>query len=433
MLIEFNFSNFRSFRNETCLSMHAVGLSQLQPVLRNFGSLKLLPAVAIYGKNGGGKSNVLRAFVTGVNFIRNAQRTQTEGHPVPVTPFAFDDVSAERPTWFEYIYTFDNIKYKYGFSATSKEIIEEYLYYWPKGYTSKIFHRKGQEFSFPTNSEKKRKDLISEAVAPNQLFFSVACTMNEKKCIAAMKWFREQIYLLRSYRNIDKQMFEYRDNPKMLDAITEYAKNADFGIEDIHFDYNATDVKTKSDFPSGMPEELKRAVGSFLDALSSDPNTAEYKLGVTEIKSQTIHNGIDKNGEKKQYTLRLSDESDGTHRLMSMAPAIENALATGGVFIADELEIRLHPLLLELIVAKFQNPKTNPHNAQLIFSTHDTSLLDSNLLRKDQVYFADKRNEDGVSELYCISDFQTQTHEKMLKAYLAGKYGAIPDIEIPEV
>ena len=118
---------------------------------------------------------------------------------------------------------------------------------------------------------------------------------------------------------------------------------------------------------------------------------------------------------------------------MSIAPAIESALEGGGILLVDEIEKELHPRLVEFVVAKFQSKRTNPNGAQIIFTTHNTELLNMELLRKDQLYFVDKQQENGVSELYSISEFSTRTTENIRKGYLLGKYGATPDVEIEEV
>lgn len=190
MLIEFRFKNYRSFRDETTLSMEATGIGTFKNSLIPYGSMNLLPGAAIFGKNGGGKSNVIRAFWLAVQFIRNAQRTQHEKATIPVIPFALNDYSASEPTEFEFFYTLDGIKYWYAFSATKEKIVSESLYHAPKGQRALVFLRKGQVFDF--NTDKSRRNLIKEAVAENQLFFSVACTMNDADCSRAMKWFREK-------------------------------------------------------------------------------------------------------------------------------------------------------------------------------------------------------------------------------------------------
>lgn len=430
MLIEFKFGNYRSFRDEAVLSMEAMGLGRLKNCLISYNSMKLIPSVAIYGKNGGGKSNVIRAFWLAVQFIKNAQRTQHEDAKIPVKPFLLNDYSKDEPTFFEFTYILDKVKYIYGFSATKEKIFSEYLYHSPKGQKATVFTRTEQEFAF--TEEKAKRKMISEAVAPNQLFFSVACTMNDSDCMRAMKWFREYIFFSRDYADIPKQLLEYSNDQNMLAAISEYAKAADLGIEKMEFEFKNEEVKD-IESANNIPEGMKSALNAFMQVLKENSNVSEIGLQKSEVRATSYHNGINKDGVKTSFTLELSDESDGTRKLMSIAPAIESVLNNGGIVLVDELEKELHPMLVNYIVAKFQSENSNPNGAQLIFTTHNTELLNMELIRKDQLYFVDKNRKDGTSELYSISDFSTKTADNIRKGYLAGKYGATPDIEIEEV
>ena len=433
MLIEFKFGNFRSFRDEAVLSMEATGLSTFMNSLITYKTTKLLPSVVIYGKNGGGKSNVIRAFWLAVQFIRNAQRTQHEKASIPVKPFLLNDTSVNEPTSFEFTYVLDEVKYTYGFAATKNCVVREYLYHAPKGQKSMVFEREYQTFTFRENAEKRKRQLISETVAPNQLYFAIACTMNEKACIAAMKWFREYLFFSRDYTDIPHQLLEYSEDTNMLNAISNYAKMADLGIKDMKFEIKSTELDESLTFPEEMPEGIKAALTTFMQALSDAPNSSETKLMMGEVDATSFHKGIDSDGTERLYPLKLSDESDGTRKLMAIAPGVERVLACGGVLLVDELEKEMHPMLFELIVSKFQSKTSNPNNAQLIFTTHNTELLNMELIRKDQIYFADKSRKDGSSSLYSISEFATPTTENVRKGYLMGKYGATPDIQIEEV
>lgn len=431
MLIEFRFKNYRSFRDEAVLSMEAVGLSSFKKSLIEQNKMKLLPGAAIYGKNGGGKSNVIRAFWLGVQFIRNAQRIQHEKASVPVVPFLLDDYSANNPTEFAFDYIADGIKYWYSFAATKEKIIRESLYHAPKGQKALAFSREQQKFNF--TEDKARRKLISETVAENQLFFSVACTMNDVVCTKAMKWFREDIFFSRDYTDIPQQLLEYSGDSNMLNAISEYAKAADFGIEEMQFEIENKEIDGAIDFPENIPEGMKSALTSFIQILSETSNNSEGKLKMSQVKAQSKHKGILENGEAGLFKLELEDESDGTRKLMSLAPAIESVLKRGGVLLVDEIERELHPMLVNFIVAKFQSKNSNPNGAQIIFTTHNTELMNLELLRKDQIYFADKNRNDGSSELYSVTDFMTKTADNIRKGYLVGKYGATPELEIEEV
>ncbi len=441
MLIEFKFSNYRSFRDEAVLSMEATGLGTFRKSLIEYRPagkstnhpIHLLPAAAIYGKNGGGKSNVIRAFWLAVQFIRNAQRTQHEKAPIPVRPFLLDDTSAAEPTRFEFTYVDQGIKYIYGFAATKERVEEEYLYHAPKGQRSLVFSRTGQEFHFPTNNLKRRRELIGEAVAANQLYFAVACTMNEQACVGAMRWFRECVRFSRGYADFPKHLLEYSEDSNMLQAISDYAKAADVGIRDMQFDIKNQEFPSPQDLPENVPEGIKAALAQFMQALSDASPDSEQKLRMGEIRAASYHQGINRSGKESLYSLELADESDGTRRLMSLAPDMEQVLSRGGVLLVDELEKEMHPMLVEYIVAKFQSPESNPNHAQLIFTNHNTELLNMELLRKDQLYFVDKSRKDGTSSLYSISELATPTSENVRKGYLMGKYGATPELEIEEV
>ena len=270
-------------------------------------------------------------------------------------------------------------------------------------------------------------------VAENQLFFSVACTMNDVSCVAAMRWFREQVFFSRDYSDIPRQLLEYSEDQNMLKVISDYAKAADLGIYDMHFEFERQELREGPVLPDNIPDKMKTALIQFMHALEESSNSGEVRLRMGEVTAKASHQGENRDGQRAMYQLELSDESDGTRKLMALAPAVESALRNGGILLVDEIERELHPILVNYIVAKFQSKASNPYGAQLIFTTHNTELMNLELLRKDQIYFVDKNNEDGTSELYSISEFSTRTSENIRKGYLVGKYGATPDIEIEEV
>lgn len=440
MLLEFRFQNYRSFRDETVLSMEATDAVALNSSLIswNTNKVKLLPSVAIFGKNGGGKSNVIRAFWLAVQFIRSAQRTQYSGAAIPIQPFRLDDYSFKNPTTFSFVYTiFDHInpngtkywqKYWYTFSATGNKIVQESLYHSPHGYKALVFSREGQEFKFTT--KKSLRKLIAETVSENQLFFSIASTMNDTDCIRAMQWFRNQITFSRDYPDIPHQLLAYAENPDMLRAINSYAKAADLGISDVEFKINHIEWP-KDRLPDTLPDNIKMTLAQFAQALRKDVGSVDTEM--REVKATTHHPGIKQSGEHFNFQLTLDDESDGTRQLMALAPDIERSLQTGGVLLIDEIDTALHPLLVQYILSKFQSKRSNRNKAQLIFTTHDTELLSMELLRGDQLYFVDKDRNSGISELYSISDLDPRTSENVQKSYLLGKYGAIPVLTLDKV
>lgn len=431
MLLYFKVKNYRSFRDEAVLDLEAAHLKDHTECLLQHGKNSYLPGVAIYGKNGGGKSNLIRAMWLAVQFICNAQKTQTEKAPVPVRPFGLNDYSANVPTSFEFAYVLNGIKYVYGFSATRTCIVSEYLKAWPNGREKSIFTRECQQFIFPKDGERQRKQLISEAVAANQLFFAVSCTMNYKPCIEAMRWFREYIVFSRDYTDINRNLIEYREDDAMLQAIVSAARTADVGIQDIRFEIDNKEIDlsaSSDDVPKDM-REIVKAVQAFGEALRQNGNEAEMQLNAGKLRSTTYHAGRNADGTSSSYPLRLSDESDGTRRLMTLAPAIERTLANGGVLVVDELDREMHLMLVEYVIGRYQEKSSNQNNAQIVFTTHETALLNQEILRRDQIYFVDKNRNDGASSLYSLVEFNVRNDMNILKAYLLGKFGAIPEIE----
>lgn len=412
MLIEFSFSNYRSFRDRTTLSLESFETK----------NTKTLPVVAIFGKNGGGKSNVIRAFSLAVNFICNAQITQSAGAPVPVESFKLDDYSENSPTAFEFVYVYNGVKYIYGFSATKDRIYDEYLFHYPKGTKAQVFIRKGQDFSFVNN--KALRQLISRAVAENQLYFSVANTMNDPVCTEAMKFFRESVIFSRDFCTVSGIFASNYYDISTLKAMKQYVQNADIGINDIRYDINDTEVDIEN-LTKNTSHEFSKEVSSFVNALS---DSSYSKLQMNDITARTYHMGVSKDGKPCQYELKLEDESSGTHIFMALAAAIDKALDNGGVLIADDLEKGLHPLLLEHLVNKFQDPEINKNHAQLIFTTHSTEMMRSHFLNADQFYFVDKERKTSVSELYSINDLGKGSNADIRTAYLIGKFGGVPEL-----
>ena len=217
----------------------------------------------------------------------------------------------------------------------------------------------------------------------------------------------------------------------MLQAIVSAAKAADLGIQDIRFelDNQVIDLDDLEKYPSQI-RGMVQALNMLRASLRQNENEAEIQLSAGKLKSTTIHSGIDRNGNSASYNLTLSDESDGTRRLMALAPAIEKTLSNGGLFVVDELEREMHLILIEHVINRYQQKTNNVSGAQIIFTTHQTALLNQETLRRDQIYFVDKDPEDGASSLYSLADFNVRNDMNIQKAYLLGKFGAIPSIEV---
>ena len=229
-----------------------------------------------------------------------------------------------------------------------------------------------------------------------------------------------------------QNILSHREDKELLQSIIQIAKVADFGISDMKFEINNTEISNLEELPEFVTEqqrqEIEKAIEQFRKSLSADAESSEGILQFNELKATSYHKGKDSQGNIQEYALPLSEESDGTIRFMSRAAAIQDTLKVGGVLIVDEIENRLHPLLVQYIIEKFQN-QSDGQRAQLIFTTNSTDIMNRGMLRRDQYYFVDKDNMTGESELYSLADFSVRLEENIAKAYLLGKYGAVPYID----
>ncbi len=400
MLIEFRVENHRSLRDEQALSMESTSIgdaSDSRP--RELAGVRtpVLPVAAVYGANASGKSNVLHA----LGFLRDAvlysYRVWEPGGGVPLRPFAWGP-SATASSLFEIEAAIGGVRYRYGFSASSLEIEEEWLYAWPKRRKQAWFERDGEHVSFgPALQDAAR--LLGDVDRPNALLLSIAAQHGHKAVTPLFAWFRAINAVNVGFEDSGLAAIVHRagDTPwtqrrwlspegSRLEFLRSFLRNADLGIKDVHVDQEATD---------------------------------RYGNGLVQLR----HEGA---GDR---WLGIEDESEGTRTLFVMAPAVFEALHDGAPLLVDELERSLHPSVGRKLVQLFNDPNTNPRNAQLIFTTHDTNLLapfdGESALRRDQVWLTEKDSE-GATTLYPLTDFKPRKGENLERGYLQGRYGAIP-------
>ena len=410
MLIEFRVENHRSLRVEQVLTMEAgrVG-DEADPRPRHISGLSeaLLPVAGLYGANASGKSNVLTALAFMRDAVLESHRSWSPDEGVPRDPFAWGPKKAE-PSMFEVTVLIGAVRYQYGFLASDDCFLEEWLYAWPHGKKQVWFERDSSSFKFGDHLKGENK-LIEEVTRPNALFLSAAVQHKHLQLQPIFSWFRalESINLVGPNSFFDSSSTEVALAPLLLsrnEASTQQLlqrfrtilKNADIGITDVRIDRYETD------------ETLG---GSRLQRV------ARFRL---KHKS--------KSGDA---WLPLEEESRGTQTLFNMALPILQAIQEGSTVLIDELEASLHPSLARQIVRQFNDPATNPNNAQLIFTTQDTNLLGTTLgepaLRRDQVWLTEKDNE-GATVLYPLTDYKPRNAENLERGYLQGRYGAIPSL-----
>ena len=425
MLVEFKFSNYKSFKDEQVLTMVASSEKRLSENLITASNLKknkLVKSSVIYGANASGKSNLINA----LHFVRTFVKKSAKSNPetkIPVQSFQLDEKTITSPTEFEITFIQQGVRYQYGFVVDRKQVYEEWLLAYPKGVAQNWFEREWipeeNEYQWHFGSFLKgEKNKLIPLTRENVLFLSLATQFNHNQLTIVFNWFSKHLQVLRAHEDVKflefvtSKLVENNDN--LHPKINELLGIADLGIIDFALDKKKT-PSTQEEFPEEIPEEVKTALLT-LSTLANNSESVEVSM-----KHQS-HSNLGKN-----IAFNINDESLGTRRLFGISGPILLALQRGEVFVVDELDSSLHPHLVRTLVSLFHNPKTNPHKAQLIFNTHDTTLLDSAIFRRDQIWFSEKDN-NGASHLFSLLEFGVRSTEAFGKGYMQGKYGAVPII-----
>lgn len=403
MILEFSVTNYLSFKEKVTFSMIANTTSGLEDNYFVSNDKKILKTAAIYGSNASGKSNLFKMLSTVVFMLKNSNKANIDA-TLPLIPFKFDKKTIKKPSEFEIKFIVDNIRYVYGFKADKNNIYEEYLYNYPNGRETKIFDRTNiNEYSYTQKDERILKDIESKNTH-NKFFLATATTWNFEKTKPAYDFLTTKIVTCFNIDELKEMVFTtFETSDKKLKKFTlDFLKKTDFNIED----YNISTIDISKNTISNIPDFLKKN-------LLEKSKTFQILLK---------HKGID------NY-LNLDEESLGTQMIFLLIPFISDTINNKKILIIDELDRSLHPFLVHYIVEMFNNPEINKNNAQLIFNTHDTNLLDLNILRRDQIWFTEKDNETGSSDLYPLSDFSVRKQENIEKGYMQGRYGAVPFIK----
>ena len=413
MFIEFSVKNWRSIKTEQKLSMSAAKDNELvasntfnpqAPATHN-----LLRAAAIYGPNAAGKSNI----ITALNMMRrmvleSASKTQL-GDAIPVQAFRLDAETENQPSEFEIVFVADGVRYQYGFAADATRVTEEWLFAFPAGRPQRWLGRAWNGSSYQwesTSALSGQKQLWQESTRENALFLSTAVQLNSKQLMPVFDWFKKNLKIAGIGGWWDGHTVGLCQEKQSRSKILAFLKAADLDIDDMQVEKETFSAKY---LPEDMPKEIK-------DDLLNDLKGKE----IVEIK--TVHRSV----QGKQILFELEDESAGTRKFFALAGPWLDALELGLVLVMDELNDRLHPKMVQFLVQLFHNNETNPKNAQLIFTTHETSILNQQVFRRDQIWFCEK-NDEQATQLYPLTDFSPRKGRDDLEAnYLAGRYGALP-------
>ena len=411
MLIEFHVTNFRSLRDEQTLSLVAASDKTLQEHNTIPSGVKaapqLLRSAVIYGPNAGGKSNLIKALQYMRGVVAESATLIQPGQSFNVQPFKLDRASSEQPTEFEATFVLNGVRYQYGFALNAQRVISEYLLVYKAFKPQLWFERKydpkvGKDtYEFGSNL-KGSKSVWEGATRPNALFLSMAVQLNSEQLRPVFDWFVNGLVIFNDITPLSPQFsVEMLRKAEAKQAICNFLTSADISIADI-------DVVTRR--VPGKSVHFDIAAGK-----------TEVKEEDQDIYELFFHH-VTKQGKA---TFRLDDESMGTRNLLFLIGPILDILDKGLTLCVDELDSSLHPLLVRRLVELFHNPSLNAKGAQLIFSTHDTSLLDSEIFRRDQIWFVEKDSKQA-SKLYPLSDFSPRKNEALERGYLMGRYGGLP-------
>ena len=412
MIIEFSVKNFRSIKDLQVLSLIAAPIKSKYPdldsdnTIRVTDKLSLLRTIAIYGANGSGKSNIVKAFIAMLIFIRDSFKDDKIGEQI-IEPFELNTETIGAPTFFQLIFICQGIKYRYGFEVYKNKVISEWLFGTPEKKEVYFFTREGNEIRINENQFAEGKDL-TDKTSENNLFLNVCKAFNGLVSKRITEFFIRKIAISTgindmAFRGITQFLMS---DKSYKEKILSMLNMADFGVQDISNKKNSAE-----ELPKNTSKDLL-----------SDASTE--KIEFILVKRPLF----DAKGANKGDRTWIMDnqESDGTQKFFNYSGAVLNALNEGGTLVLDEFDARLHPSLTKKLVEMFQAPSVNKNGAQLIFVTHDTNLLDNTLLRRDQVYFTEK-NKFSETQLYSLAEFKGIRNDASYeKDYIKGKYGAIP-------
>ena len=417
MLIEFSVANFRSFRERQTLSLVATQAKELAS--RNTFSTKiksippLLRSAAIFGPNAGGKTNLFRALHFMQQTVLTSAAAGQLGQTLNVKPFALSRKTRHSPSEFEIKFIQDGVLYEYGLACTESAIVREWLVAYPSGRPQRWFDRSYSDRTKKTiwtigTKLKGPQKLWRDATRPNALFLSTAVHLNNEQLKPIFNWFQENLIVVVPGVELNPYLtFDLAAKEDGKSIIMQFLNAADLGISDIL-------VKREPFNPNPLATQQSPIVRG--QVFVTSPGTLEA------ISARTFHKEVD---GKAFVDWDYTEESNGTQKFFRSVGGWHKVLSLGTTVCIDELDSSLHPKIVRFLIDLFQSSETNKHNAQLIFNTHDTSILSNDVFRRDQIWFAEKSRLQST-KLYSLSEFSPRKGEAFGKHYLSGRYGALP-------
>lgn len=413
MLIEFRVGNYKSIKDTVTFSMVAANLTSknkemdVNHVFPYKKPVDLLRAAALYGPNASGKSNFIKALAFMKIFVINSSKETQATDDIDVDSFKLSSMTESKPSFFEMILVVDGIRYRYGFELDREKIHGEWLYR-AKDRETLLFTRNVETIE-PKGSFPEGKGLETKT-RPNALFLSVCAQWNGKISTEILKWFKN-LGIVSGLNDIGYRSYTVQqlEKPEIKEKILTFIREFDFGISDFDVEHSAV---TAESVPKDMPDVLRKLIVD--------------KGGILK----TVRTSHKKYNEENEYIGEIlfdldHHESEGTQKAFAFSGPLLDVLSNGKILIVDELDARFHPMITQEIVRMFHDVRLNQKNAQLIFATHDTNLLDHNFFRRDQIWFVEK-DRYGATALYSLVEFKVRNDASFGKDYIAGKYGAVP-------
>ena len=453
MITKFTVANFLSFQEPAILSFAVKKTeknhpdSTFCPIKKS--NAKFVKSIAIYGANASGKSNLLKSLEFFRYFTTEFRSHSEESIKIPqIVEFLLNEETRNKPSFFEIEIIIADELYIYGFKVSRERVAEEWLH--KKKGKKNFFTRKKQKIELARDFEKHGKDLIKKT-REDALFLNILAEFNVEIARKVKEIIARIIIFTNNNDNDDPRAYDkavksYCDSDNYRKIVNELIYEADFGIKEIRANYKYLPLNELQDMTlKNTPENLKKPLEEFFQNLENASDKLVKDLGkkgkknsrsnlVLDYQIYSIHNLFNKKGEiVNEVAFEFLDaESQGTKKMFIMALLFAKILSDGGLLIIDEIDSAMHPLLCQFIVSKFNSYKGNKKDkqknpCQLLFTTHDTNIINQDILRKDQIYFVEK-NQFEASELFSLADIGERDGVSYSKRYLEGRYGAIPNI-----
>ena len=413
MLIEFSVGNFRSFKEVVTFSLVAANLQAQDKNVdekNTFAAndkLRLLKSAAIYGANASGKTNLAKAMQFMKRFALNSSKDTQDGECIATDVFRLSETTVNEPSFFQVVFLADGVTYRYGFEVTAERVISEWLFAAPVAREANLFQRDADGIRVNPKTFREGKGL-EDKTRDNALFLSTVAQFNGETAKRVLTWFR-------AFNIISGSDDDHHMGYSLMMLNSEAGRNDALRlITSLDLDIKNIEVTTAFTFTIKREE----------DKASAAPVVSEVLGG------KSVHACFDKQGNPAaDVTEEISEfESEGTQKLIALSGPLMDTLKFGRVLFVDELDVRLHPLITCAIIRLFNSKETNPHNAQLVFATHDTNLLNKDLFRRDQIWFAEK-DRSRATHLYSLAEFKIRNDRSSLESdYIHGRFGAIPFI-----